>query len=127
MNSKELDKKFNNDKKEKLKNIKLEPNKFKRILKYIWFAISYVWVWCWKELRDWRTFIILLLTMVVVGCEVWVPFILGLIFQNQALLAFAGTMELFWLLPFTPFIPICITITLFIKMLINKKSVDSKK
>ena len=120
MKSKEIDKKYENARKERLAKIKEEPNKWKRFWKYIWFALTYVWVWCWQELRDWRTFLVFVITMLVIGSEVWVPLILGLIFNNTGLLAFAGTMEAFWLLPGTPFIAICIAITIGIKALIDK-------
>lgn len=121
MKSKEIDKKYENARKERLKKIKEEPNKWKRFWKYIWFALTYVWVWCWQELRDWRTFLVFVITMLVIGSEVWVPLILGLIFNNTGLLAFAGTMEAFWLLPGTPFIGLCIAITIGIKALIDNK------
>ena len=121
MNIKETDQKYENARKERLAKIKQEPSKWKRFWKYVWFALTYVWVWCWKELRDWRTFLIFVIVQLIVGSEVWVPLILGLIFNNKGLLAFAGTMEAFWLLPGTPFIPICIAITIGIKALIDKR------
>ena len=121
MNIKETDQKYENARKERLAKIKQEPSKWKRFWKYVWFALTYVCVWCWKELRDWRTFLIFIIVQLIVGSEVWVPLILGLIFNNKGLLAFAGTMEAFWLLPGTPFIPICIAITIGIKALIDKR------
>ena len=121
MNIKETDQKYENARKERLAKIKQEPSKWKRFWKYVWFALTYVWVWCWKELRDWRTCLIFVIVQLIVGSEVWVPLILGLIFNNKGLLAFAGTMEAFWLLPGTSFIPICIAITIGIKALIDKR------
>ena len=113
--------KLEKDKKLTLAKIKEEPNKWKRFWKYIWFALTFVWVWCWRELRDWRTFIVFVLTVLVIGSEVWISALLGIILHNSYLLGIAGTCWAFWLLPGTPFIPLCIIITTSIKALINKK------
>ena len=122
-------KKLDNDYKEKRKakwqEIKGEPNRWKRFWKQVWFLISFAFVWCWQELKDWRTLVIFVCVQLVVGVEVWLPLILGLIFNNKYLLAFAGTCEAFWVAPFTPFLPLCIVITIGIKSLIDKRK--SKK
>lgn len=105
--------------------IKQEPNKWKRFWMWVWFLIAWPFRWLWVECRDWRTFIIFVLTMAVVGSEVWVPLVLAWVFwSNQAvrasMLSVAGACETFWLLPGTPFIPLCIFITMGIKTLFDK-------
>lgn len=116
----ELEKEYNNQSMLRRLKIKLEPNKFKRFFKWIWYLISFPWIWCWYNFRDWRTFVLFLGVMAVVGCEVWVPLLLGIIFQNKWLLGIAGACEAFWMLPGTPFIILCILITMLIKPYISK-------
>lgn len=104
--------------------IKQEENKSKRFWKMIWFYISFPFSWLWRNLKDWRTFVIFVLVMLVVGCEVWIPLVLGLIFRGTpfgtTMLSVAGACEAFWLAPFTPFLPLCIVITIAVKSLFNK-------
>ena len=101
-------------------HIRLEQNKFKRFLKWCWFLIAFPWKWLWVNIRDWRTLVIFVITVLVVGSEVWVPLLLGWIFDNYWLLGIAATCQLFWLGPGTPFLIICIVITIGVKGLINK-------
>ena len=63
-------------------HIRLEQNKFKRFLKWCWFFIAFPWKWLWVNIRDWRTLVIFVITVLVVGSEVWVPLLLGWIFDN---------------------------------------------
>lgn len=104
--------------------IKQEPNKWKRFWKLCWFYFSYPWIWCWKNIKDWRTFLIFFLTMLIVGCEVWIPLLLGLIFKGTpfgtTMLSVGAACEIFWLGPGTPFLPLCIVITIAVKGLFNK-------
>lgn len=111
----ELEKEYDKQSKLRKLKIKLEPNKFKRFFKWIWYLISFPWIWCWYNFRDWRTFLLFCLVMMVVGSEVWVPLLLGIIFQNKWLLGVAAICESFWLAPGTPFVIICILITMLIK------------
>ena len=126
-NVKETNNKLEEAKKQKKEQIIQEPNKFKRFWKFVWFYISYVWIWLFHELKDWRTFVIFISTMLIIGSEVWIPLLIGIITGNSALLAFAGTMEAFWLLPGTPFIPLCIVITLGIKSIIKRRKEKNGK
>lgn len=61
-----------------------------------------------------------LIAMIVVGIEVWLPLLIGIITQNSWLIGIALTMEMIWQLPGTPFTIICIPVALFIKIKILK-------
>ena len=74
----------------------------------------------WVNIRDWRTAIIFVATVIVVSSEVWVMYLLYLITGNEWYLGIGSTCWLFWLGPGTPFMVICIGITMGIKALINK-------
>ena len=105
---------------------KAEKEKIKNSKHKLWAWVRYIFIfpfkWCYYNLRDWRTFIIFLIVFVVVSCEVWVPYLLGLIIPSiRAVMWSVGSAcWLFWLGPGTPFMVICISITIFIKSLYNK-------
>lgn len=117
---KEVEQKYKESQDEWKAKIRLEPNKFKRFWKWVWFYTAFPWKWLWVNIRDWRTAVIFIIVVLVVGSEVWVPLVLGWIFNNAWLLGIAATCELFWLGPGTPFIVICIVITIAIKGVFNK-------
>ena len=92
----------------KLRTAKTKKHQHKKSLKKLFIYI-------WHELKDWHTLLLFGIVCLVVGVEVWLPFLLGLIFKNAYLLGIAAICEAFWLAPLTPFLPICIGITLAIK------------
>ena len=67
-----------------------------------------------KELKDWRTFLLFGIVVIVIGSSVWLPLLIGLISNSKWWLGIAATIEAIWLGP-VPFIPICVIITLTIK------------
>lgn len=75
----------------------------------------------WLELKDVKTLIIFLIVMIIVDIGVWLPFLIGLITKDPYWFGIAGVVELFWLAPATPFIPICIAITFAIKKILFKE------
>ena len=101
--------------------IKATPHHFWRL---VWYYIKKPFVWIWHNIKDWRTAVIFLIVMLVVGCEVWIPLLLGLLAWGTpfgaTMLGIAGTCEAFWLMPFTPFLPLCIGLTAVVKGVFNK-------
>lgn len=123
----ELEKSYKEGQTLKKTAIRLEVNKFKRFWKWVWFYATYPFLWVWVNIRDIRTFIIFIIVFLVVSIEVWLPYLLGLIFWNNepfrlTMFGVASACWLFWLGPFTPFLPLCIVITIGIKGLFNKHS-----
>ena len=82
--------------------------------------IKNFWIWLWKQLKDWRNFVIFIIVVMVVSCEVWIPYIFALITKNAWWWTIGSACWAFWLAPFTPFIPLCIAITFGIRKLLNK-------
>lgn len=122
---KDLNKDFEEKKKASKEKIKQEPNKFKRFWKWVLYLIVFPFKWLWYNIRDWRTAVIFIITVVVVSSEVWVPYLLGFIFYaNEALritmFSVGSACWLFWLGPGTPFIIICIGITIGVKEIFNR-------
>lgn len=106
-------------------HIRLEPNKFKRFWKWVWYLIAFPFVWLFYNIRDWRTAIIFVIVFLIVSSEVWIPYLIGVIFwANEPLkismFSIGSACWLFWLGPGTPFMVICIGLTIAIKGLFNK-------
>lgn len=122
---KEVEEKFKQDQQEWKARIKLEPNKFKRFWKWVWYLIAFPWKWIWVNIRDWHTFLIFIITVLVVSSEVWVPYLIGFICWNNeplriSMMSVGSACWLFWAGPGTPFLVICIVITIGVKGLFNK-------
>ena len=100
--------------------IRSKPTKWLRFWSWVWYLIAFPWVWLFYNIRDWRTALIFVIVVLVVGIEVWLPLLLGIIFQNAWLLGIATVCEVFWLGPGTPFLVICVSITIGVKALFNK-------
>ena len=106
-------------------HIRLESNKFKRFWKWVWYLIAFPFVWLFYNIRDWRTAIIFVIVFLIVSSEVWIPYLIGVIFwANEPLrismFSIGSACWLFWLGPGTPFMVICIGLTIAIKGLFNK-------
>ena len=110
-------------------HIRLEPNKWKRFWLWVWYFISFPVKWIWLNIRDWRTAIIFVIVFLVISCEVWIPYLIGFITWgtsfSKIMLGVGSTCWLFWLAPGTPFLVICIGVTIGVKELFNK--IEEKK
>lgn len=98
-----------------------------RLLKWIWNKTVSLWKWLWQQLKDWRTFVIFVVVFLVLSFEVWGFYLIGFITGNGWWHAAASACWLFWLGPFTPFLPICIGVTLGIKKLFYRKKTVKPK
>ena len=105
--------------------IRLDSNKFRRFWKWVCYLIAFPFVWLFYNIRDWRTFVIFVIVFLVVSCEVWVPYLIAFICWNNetlrySMLGVGSACWLFWAGPGTPFIIICISLTIGIKSVFNK-------
>lgn len=83
--------------------------------------------WIKEQCKDWKTFVILLIVIMIVYFPTWGGYLLYAIFRWNWCLTMATASMVFWAGPFTPFFPLCIAITLFIKKLIEKINEKSIK
>lgn len=78
----------------------------------------------WTNLKDWRTAVIFGIVFVVVSSEVWVPYLLAFITWgttfSKTMMGVGSACWIFWLGPGTPFLPLCMGITVGVKALFNK-------
>lgn len=78
--------------------------------------------WIMNEVKDWHNLIILIIVAAAVFTVSVLGVILALFIADQKIhIAYSVTLVfLFWAGPFTPFWPLCIAITLFIRRFIEK-------
>ena len=105
--------------------IRKTPNKYKRFLKWIWYLISFPFIWIFINIRDWRTAIIFIIVFLCVSSEVWIPYLIAFICWTNvniriSMLSLGSACWLFWAGPGTPFMVICISITILVRSLFNK-------
>ena len=89
--------------------------RIKILLRWIREKVRGFFLWIWGECRDWRTVLLLLAVAAFVYSPVWVGYLLHLLFDWHWALVMATAVLVFWVGPFTPFIPICVALTLAIK------------
>lgn len=127
---KDLQKKYEDKQKTWKMRIRLKPKKSQRFWGWVWYLVAFPFVWLFYNIRDWRTLVIFVIVVLVVGIEVWLPILLGFITWgttfSKVMFGVAGTCELFWLGPGTPFIIICTGITIAVKGAFNKISAKIK-
>lgn len=105
--------------------IRMKPTRWARLIGWLWFWISFPFIWIWNNIRDWRTAVIFVLVFLGVSSEVWIPYSIAFIgWKNEPLrismLSVGSACWLFWLGPGTPFLVIVITLTIAIKGLFDK-------
>lgn len=79
--------------------------------------------WIWHECKDKRTIALLILVITIVYSPVWLGYILHWVFGWSWAGIVATAMLAFWAGPFSPFFVLCISITLGIKRLFEKKGI----
>lgn len=116
----QLETRFNEDQQNAREKIKQEPNRLKRFFKWVLHLIVFPWKWIFVNIQDWRTALIFVIVVLVVSSEVWVSYLIYFITNNAWFLGIGSACWLFWLGPGTPFLIICIGLTILIKGLFNK-------
>ena len=89
-------------------------------MRKIWQWIKAPFIWIKNNIKDWRTGIIFAIVLVVVSSSVWLPLLLGIITGNAWFYGIASAVFIWWQLPGSPFILLCIGITMTIKAIFNK-------
>lgn len=114
-------------------HIRLKPTKWKMFWGWCGYFVAFPFVWTWVNIRDWHTFVIFVTVFVIMSSEIWLPYLIGLIFwENEslriAMFSFGSACWVFWAMPMTPFLLICVFLTMAIKGIFNKiKDRKSKK
>lgn len=77
--------------------------------------------WLWRECKDWRTFVLLVIVCIVVGAPVWISGLLGILFDWAWAWAVCAALLAFWWLPGVPYFALCVAVTLAIKRFFEKR------
>jgi hypothetical protein len=82
--------------------------------------IKRFWQSVLKQLKDKTNIKIFIIVLLLMYAPTWLLLLLGCVFKNAALISTAIGYAVFWAGPCTPFFPIVIGITLFIRKILNK-------
>jgi len=113
--------------------IRQEPNKFKKILKFIWYYTKFPFILVWDNRKDPIMIISLISSFIILSSEVWLSAILGFISWgtdfSKWCFGIAGACWAFWMGPFTPFTALAVgfafVIRKFLLWILGKKSKSS--
>ena len=90
------------------------------MLRKLWTKVKNFVKWLLKTLGDKTNIIIFVIVLLVVSCEVWIPYLIAIITGNEWWWAVGSACWAFWLAPFTPFIPLCIALTAAVRKICDK-------
>ena len=102
-------------------SIKFKIGYLRLICVFVWMYVKSDLKRILKQLLNWKTILLFLIVMAVIGCEVWVPYLIYFITGSEWWLGIGSACWLFWLGPGTPFLELCIAITLWIRGLMIKR------
>lgn len=108
--------------KEEKEKIKAQPKHFwKLVLHYV----KQPFLWCKNNLTDWKTWLIFVIWVLIVGCTVWIPYGLSIFpfsaeFKEWCIGIATGSLVFWNVVPCTPFLLICGCLTTLTKTLFNK-------
>ena len=121
MKLKELEAKYNEQAEKRKAKIRLEPNKFKRFWKWVWYLVCFPWIWLFYNCRDWRSIICVIISLVLWSGSVWIFYLLYFITQNGWFLGIGSAVWVWWISPVgSPFILLVTMTAIGMKALYNK-------
>lgn len=107
-------------------HIRMKPSKWQRFWSWVWFLIAFPFVWLFYNIRDWRTAICIVISLLFWSSSVWIWYLLAIISGWTTDLAkwFAGigtAVWIWWASPIgSPFILLVTFTAIGMKMLFNK-------
>lgn len=121
MKIKDLEAKYKEQAERRKAKIRLEPNKFKRFWKWVWYLIAFPWVWLFYNARDWRSVICIIISFALWSASVWLFYLLYFLTQNAWFLGIGSAVWLWWISPVgSPFILLVTITAIGMKALFNK-------
>lgn len=116
--------------------IRSKPTKWLRFRGWIWYLIAFPWVWLFYNIRDWRSAVCVVLSLVLWSASVWIWYLLAMItgWNTDAAKWFLGigsAIWIWWISPVgSPFILLVTITAIGIKMVWDKikhKAYDKRK
>ena len=102
------------------KKVVAKKNWFINFIRWVKVKLLKLWRYIKSEIKDWKTFVLFAVVVIVVYSPVWFCYVLYFMFKWKWCFAVASSCLAFWAGPFTPFFPLCIAITLGIKKIMRK-------
>lgn len=106
--------------------IRLDPNKFRRFWKWVWYLVAFPFVWLFYNIRDWRSAVCILISLLLWSSSVWGFYLAALIcgWTTDAakwLIGVGSAVWVWWASPVgSPFILLVTLTGIAFKMLFNK-------
>lgn len=125
MTLKELEAQYKKQADERKDKIRKEPNKFKRFWKWVLYLLTFPFVWVFYNIRDWRTAICFVISVLLWSASVWVFYLLAILtgWNTDTAKWFIGigsAVWVWWLSPLgSPFILLCTITAIGMKSLFN--------
>ena len=122
----ELEKEYKDLQLKRKIRIRLEQNRFKRFWKWVWYFLTFPFLWLFYNIRDWRSAICVLISFLLWSASVWVFYLLAIItgWNTEIAKWFIGigsAVWAWWLSPLgSPFILLVTSTSIAIKALFNK-------
>ena len=107
-------------------HIRLEQNKFNRFWKWVWYLIAFPFVWLFYNIRDWRSAICVVISLLLWSCSVWLWYLLAIVTgwdteTGKWFIGIGSAVFMWWLSPFgSPFLLLVTITSIGIKIFINK-------
>ena len=107
-------------------HIRMKPSKWQRFWSWVWYLIAFPFVWLFYNIRDWRTAICIIISLLFWSSSVWVWYLLAIIsgWTTDSAKWFAGigtAVWIWWASPVgSPFILLVTFTAIGMKMLFNK-------
>jgi len=121
MKIKDLEAKYKEQAERRKAKIRLEPNKFKRFWKWVWYLIAFPWIWLFYNARDWRSVICIIISFALWSASVWLFYLLYFLTQNAWFLGIGSAVWVWWISPVgSPFILLVTITAIGMKALFNK-------
>lgn len=133
MTLKDIDKEYKRKQLAWKTHIRMKPTKWKRFWGWVWYFLTFAFVWLFYNIRDWRSAICVIISLLLWSSSVWIWYALAIFTGVNTSTAkwFAGigtAVWIWWASPVgSPFILLVTFTAIGIKALFNKIKNREKK
>jgi hypothetical protein len=124
---KELEAKYKEQDERRKEKIRATPSKFKRFWKWVWYFIAFPWIWLFYNIRDWRSAICGVISLLLWSSSVWGFYLASLLCGWKSteaglwLFGIGTTVWIWWASPVgSPFILLVTMTAIGMKMIFDK-------
>lgn len=108
--------------------IRQDPSKFRRFWRWVLYLICFPWIWLFYNIRDWRSAVCIVISLLLWSSSVWIFYLLYYITRNNWFMITGTAVWMWWLSPVgSPFIILVTATAIGLKALVNKFTHYEKK